>query len=310
MSQVSGQRPPHCDAPHGAPSAAPGPGRTWDGERGWRGAGRAAGRGVGAGRRAGGVGGGICAPSLLFPETRGDGSGELGCGWGVRTLGIGDRVQGEWRAGVMGAGPSGDSGCAKLAPTTPTPNTRHTHTHTHRGVCPSGIRVLTVSAQCVNIYGGPRRGLGCLSPSRLPFPHPSQSAALPENFCPPRAAPGPSPSPPCHLVSLVFLPTPARPVPCRSDPAGAHACTRTHTHSNRVKCTYPQLPASGISLGFLQEPPNPGRLCGSLGVLAVALRPFSLRYPWRPRLPVAGRAREKSGAAGICSGATEWRAGV
>ncbi|XP_045861967.1 myoD family inhibitor isoform X1 [Meles meles] len=25
MSQVSGQRPPHCDAPHGAPSAAPGP---------------------------------------------------------------------------------------------------------------------------------------------------------------------------------------------------------------------------------------------------------------------------------------------
>ncbi|XP_067609113.1 myoD family inhibitor isoform X8 [Pseudorca crassidens] len=27
MSQVSGQRPPHCDAPHGAPSAAPGPGQ-------------------------------------------------------------------------------------------------------------------------------------------------------------------------------------------------------------------------------------------------------------------------------------------
>nr|XP_030726638.1 myoD family inhibitor isoform X6 [Globicephala melas] len=28
MSQVSGQRPPHCDAPHGAPSAAPGPAQT------------------------------------------------------------------------------------------------------------------------------------------------------------------------------------------------------------------------------------------------------------------------------------------
>ncbi|XP_058410389.1 myoD family inhibitor isoform X1 [Diceros bicornis minor] len=28
MSQVSGQPSPHCDAPHGAPSAAPGPGRT------------------------------------------------------------------------------------------------------------------------------------------------------------------------------------------------------------------------------------------------------------------------------------------
>lgn len=28
MSQVSGQSPPLCDAPHGAPSAAPGPGRT------------------------------------------------------------------------------------------------------------------------------------------------------------------------------------------------------------------------------------------------------------------------------------------
>ncbi|XP_032266101.1 myoD family inhibitor [Halichoerus grypus] len=28
MSQVSGQRPPHCDAPHGAPRAAPGPAQT------------------------------------------------------------------------------------------------------------------------------------------------------------------------------------------------------------------------------------------------------------------------------------------
>ncbi|XP_045633009.1 myoD family inhibitor isoform X2 [Ursus americanus] len=28
MSQVSGQRPPHCEAPHGAPSAAPGPAQT------------------------------------------------------------------------------------------------------------------------------------------------------------------------------------------------------------------------------------------------------------------------------------------
>lgn len=63
MSQVSGQRPPHCDAPHGAPSAAPGPGRTADGERGWKGVGQAAqlGRaGGGEGMGVGEVGGGIC----------------------------------------------------------------------------------------------------------------------------------------------------------------------------------------------------------------------------------------------------------
>lgn len=170
-------------------------------------------------------------------------------------------------------------------------------------------RCLSVWDSCPNRFcpvckylWGPQAGLGVsesFSPS-LPPSQPERSAS--RKLLSASSGSRTQPLPPCHLVSLVFLPTPARPVPCRSDPAGAHACTRTHTHSNQVKCTYPQLPGSVISLGFLQEPPNPGRLCGSLGVLAVALRPFSLRYPWRPRLPVAGRAREKSGAAGICFG--------
>jgi hypothetical protein len=60
------------------------------------------------------------------------------------------------------AGPGTEAAAAPSwlqLPPTPTPDTHthtHTHTHTQSSVCPSGICVPTISAQCVNIYGGLR----------------------------------------------------------------------------------------------------------------------------------------------------------
>ena len=233
MSQVSGQHPPHCDAPHGAPSAAPGPGRKQgcktrpDGSRG---------------RRLG-EGGWYFSP-LLF-EKWGDGLGDPEWRWGreIWVSGTGSKESGG--LGRWGQGPNGGSGRAKLAPTLSTPNTRHTHTAV--SVCPSGICVPTVFAQCVNIYGGLRRRWGCLSLSLLPFPHPSRSLALPENFCPQQAAAGSAP--PLLAISSRSPSSPPGAWPAPATPTLlAHTDTHRHTHAYTHTQSFSPAPPLSFSL--------------------------------------------------------------
>lgn len=144
-----------------------------------------------------------------------------------------------------------------------TPDTRHTHTHSAVSVCPSGICVSTVSAQCVNICGGLVWGRGrCLNLSLLPFPQLNQSPVLPENFCLPRAAAGPAPP----LFLAIPSPSPSFPlVPAR--PATPALCTHTHPNpvsTARVKCPVPRLARSVTYPRFLGEPVKPRTVCDSL----------------------------------------------
>ena len=82
MSQVSGQCPSRCDAPHGVPSAALDPGRSGNGDR------RLDQSGVEAERR---FGGGVVGP---LGDVQADGSQELGWGWGWEVSVLGTRSKG------------------------------------------------------------------------------------------------------------------------------------------------------------------------------------------------------------------------
>lgn len=79
--------------------------------------------------------------------------------------------------GLEESGPeAGGHGCAELAPTPPAPAT-HTHTHSVMSAHNIGICGRTISAQCVNIYEGLRRGVwqGEVVSESLFFPSPNLS---------------------------------------------------------------------------------------------------------------------------------------
>lgn len=125
---------------------------------------------------------------------------QTGARWvGARSLGVGGRSKNSGGpGGENGGGRPKSAGLPRLPQrvgahaadtlahrhSTPTAHTTQqtpdTHTPRRLSLCPSGMCVPTVPAQCVNIYGALR---WCPSLPLLPFPQPRQSPALPENFC-------------------------------------------------------------------------------------------------------------------------------